>query len=151
MLPARLPVPHRSRFVALAFLALLPMPVAVAGPDAPAAVERHSDSPIQELFLTDTIYTQGKGEVQLGLMPAFQKWRDLSVLQLEASVEVGLTNSWQADLEWTGYQLQEPVVEASAEGIGDVEIGTQYSFMNLAGGKVSVAPRLAIQFPLGDV
>jgi hypothetical protein len=150
----RLRVTLNSRLpllVLAAFLPLLASSVEAAGPESTEPGARGSERPVEELFLTDTIYTQSKGEIQLGLLSGYQKWRDLEVLQLEASLEIGVTDAWQVDLEWTGYQLRRSEDSASEGGIGDVEIGTQYSFMNLGGGSFSIAPRLAIEFPLGDV
>lgn len=36
-------------------------------------------------------------------------------------------------------------------GIGDLEVGTQYSFMNVGDSLFHIAPRFSIQVPLGDV
>src|SRR5580765_6843396 len=56
--------------------------------------------PVQELFQTDLVYPQEAGELQLTLAPAFRRERDASVSEISVSLEYGLTDAWQVEVEW---------------------------------------------------
>jgi len=109
------------------------------------------EQPIQEVFQTDLVYPQEKGEVQLTLAPQFHRAGQSRQWIIPLSIEYGLTDAWQVELEWAMFQHRNPGEESTTFGIGDLEIGTQYSFMNLAGAHFHAAGALHILFPTGNV
>jgi hypothetical protein len=66
------------------------------------------------------------------------------------SVEYGLTDNWQVEAEWDSYVWHHSK-RGTVSGIGDLELGTQYSFLNVGGSLFHIAPRFSIDIPLGDV
>lgn len=107
--------------------------------------------PIEELFKTDVVYPEEKGEFQFELAPTFQRAAGGDTWTVPISVEYGLTSRWQAEAEWNAFFQHHPTRGSTTHGIGDLELGTQYSFLNVSGSLFHVAPRFSIEFPLGDV
>lgn len=111
---------------------------------------RGYQQPIQEVFQTEVVYPQEKGEIQLTGSPRFHEGDAQDLLILPFAIEYGLTDSWQVELEWNSLIHHNPSAGSSNIGIGDLELGTKYSFMNVAGSNFHVAPGLEIGFPAGD-
>ncbi|HEY7489558.1 MAG TPA: hypothetical protein VIH59_00405, partial [Candidatus Tectomicrobia bacterium] len=109
------------------------------------------EQPIQEVFQTDLVYPQGKGEVQLTLTPQFHRAGQSRAWIMPLSIEYGLTDAWQVELEWEMFKHRNPEARSTTFGIGDLEIGTQYSFMHLAGAHFHAAVALHILFPTGNI
>jgi hypothetical protein len=107
--------------------------------------------PIEELFKTDVIYPEAKGEFQFELAPTFQRAAGGDTWTVPLSMEYGLTSRWQAEAEWNAFVQSNPTGGSTTCGVGDLELGTQYSFLNVGGSLFHVAPRFSIEFPLGDV
>jgi hypothetical protein len=107
--------------------------------------------PIQEIFQTELVYPQEKGEVQLTISPGFRKKDGRRFFGLPVTFEYGLTDSWQVEVEWESFLYHNPADEASTRGIGDLEIGTKYSFMNIKGSDFHAAVGFEVGFPLGNV
>lgn len=87
--------------------------------------------PIQDVFQTDLVYPQEKSEVQLTFNPVFGKHDAGSYLNLPLLAEYGLTDRWQMELQWNTLETQFPESGKTYSEIGDLEVGTQYSFMNI--------------------
>jgi hypothetical protein len=104
-----------------------------------------------ELFKTDMVYPEEKGECEFELAPTFQHAADGDTLTIPLSVEYGLTSNWQAEVEWNSFVQHNPTDGPTTRGIGDLELGTQYSFLNVGGSLFHIAPLFSIEFPLGDV
>lgn len=113
--------------------------------------ESPRENPLEELFLTDVVYPQEQGEWQFTLAPNFRREQHGRGLEVPISIEYGISDAWQIELEWTAFHLRKPDGERTAGGIGDLELGTQYSFLNLGGSDFHLAPRLTVEFPLGDI
>jgi hypothetical protein len=107
--------------------------------------------PIEELFKTDTVFPQMKGETEIGVAPLYQNNKTGETFSLPFSVEYGLTDNWQVEGEWSSYMWHNPKHGSSTHGIGDLELSTQYSFLNIGDSLFHVAPRFGLQLPLGDV
>jgi hypothetical protein len=116
-----------------------------------SGAEETHEQPLQELFQTDLVYPQEKGEVQLTFAPTFRRERDGSVWEIPISMEYGLTDAWQVEVEWFAFLQRRPSTGGTIRGIGDLEIGTQYSFLNIGGSLFHIAPRFSVRFPVGDI
>ena len=108
--------------------------------------------PIEELFKTDTVYPQDQGEIEAELATFYQRnTRTGDTFSVPLSLEYGLTDNWQVEAEWNSYVQHSPPKQPTARGIGDLELGTQYSFLNIGDSLFHVAPRFSVEVPLGDV
>ena len=126
----------------LVLAALLLFPRATFGQD----VERQ---PFQELFLTEVVYPQEKGDIQLTIGSLVDRSRpDLAAL-VPFSIEYGLTNRWQVEAGWDGYTQfhQSPFSHLRTARLS---IGTKYSFMNIAKSRVHAAVGIDAEFPRPD-
>jgi len=107
--------------------------------------------PIEELFMNDLVYPQNKGEWEFELASIYQNNRAADTFTMPLSVEYGLSDRWQVEAEWDSFINNNPRDGRTANGIGDLELGTQYSFMSIAGSQFHIAPRFTVGIPLGDV
>jgi hypothetical protein len=107
--------------------------------------------PIEELFKTDVVFPEEKGELELELGSVYQNHVGGDTWTLPLSMEYGFNDSWQAEAEWDSWVQRYPKNHSVARGVGDLELGTQYSFMNIDGSLFHLAPRFSIQLPVGDV
>ncbi len=101
--------------------------------------------------MTELVYPQDTGETQITLTPGLLRGGTTDVLELPLSVEYGLTDAWQVEVEWTALTHHNPESGSTTRGIGELEISTQYSFLNIGGSLFHVAPRIAVVLPLGSV
>ena len=106
--------------------------------------------PLQDVFQTDLVYPQEKNEVQLSIVPEFQRSGDYDHLQFLFMAEYGLTDMWQIEFGWNLFQKRFIEFEPSVSGTGDIEIGTQYSFMNIANTDFHTAISFEVSIPLGN-
>ncbi|MBI2336698.1 MAG: transporter [Deltaproteobacteria bacterium] len=113
--------------------------------------ERGYQQPLQEVFQTEVVYPQEKGEVQLTIAPRFSEGDAQNIIQIPLSIEYGITDAWQIELEWDAFVNRDPTAGGATRGIGDLEIGTKYSFMNIADWAFHVAAGFEISLPLGDL
>lgn len=107
--------------------------------------------PIEDLFKTDTVYPQEKGELEVEVISMYQNHSGEDRWTLPVSLEYGLTDKWQVEAEWDSLVQRYPRNQSVVGGIGDVEVGTQYSFMNVGDSLFHIAPRFSLQIPVGDV
>jgi hypothetical protein len=107
--------------------------------------------PIEELFKTDLVYPQEKGEWELELSSVYQNNRAADTFTVPIAIEYGLSDRWQVEAEWDSFINNHPHDGSTANGIGDLELGTQYSFLNVGGSQFHVAPRFTLGIPTGDV
>lgn len=112
----------------------------------------HVERPIEELFKTDVVYPEEKGELELEVATLYQRNTTHSeTWNFPVSLEYGITDNWQAEAEWNSYIWHNVHGHTVAEGIGDLELGTQYSFMNVGGSLFHISPLFQVELPLGDV
>ncbi|MBX2821781.1 MAG: hypothetical protein KTR29_18935 [Rhodothermaceae bacterium] len=79
----------------------------------------------EEVFWTELVYPQEKGEVQLSLSPWINTTTDPSVGQSPFTLEYGISDAWQLEAEWSGPAYNGSDYESA------LELGTKYSFLNL--------------------
>jgi hypothetical protein len=116
---------------------------------ASGASQEASRQPLQELFLTEVVYPQQKGEIQLTLGCLVDRSRsDLSAL-MPLAVEYGLTDRWQIEAGWDGYTQFERAPFRRLR-TARVSIGTKYSLMNIAHSGVHAAFGGDVEFPNAD-
>ena len=106
---------------------------------------------IQEVFLSELVYPQEEGEIQFTLAPRYRSSDESEIYEVPLTIEYGLTDAWQVELAWTAFVHRGNSIESSTAGIGDLEIGTKYSFMNLGGTDFHAAAGIEVSFPTGDV
>jgi hypothetical protein len=102
----------------------------------------HAQQQVQELFRTELVYPQEKGEIQLtagatGLGAARSA-------DLPMAVEYGLSDAWQLSVEWRA-----TAGRPANRGAQEVTFGTKYGFMNLAGRTIHAAVGFEVEIPRG--
>jgi hypothetical protein len=127
-------------------------PAPVRADDEEAAGSAKSEKrPIEELFKTDVVFPQEDGELEVELASVYQNHAGGDTWTIPVSFEYGLTDRWQAEAQWDCLEERFPAGHSAVRGVGDVEAGTQYSFLNIGGSLFHVAPRFSIEVPVGDV
>jgi hypothetical protein len=136
--------------MAVIVISFSPTPVRAGDDDAAGSANREK-RPIEELFKTDVIYPEEKGELQVEVASVYQNHTGGDTWTLPVSLEYGLTDRWQVEAEWDAWVQRYPPNHAAVRGVGDLEVGSQYSFMNIGGSSFHIAPRFTIHVPVGDV
>jgi hypothetical protein len=111
-----------------------------------AVAQEPPRQPLQELFLTETVYPQQKGEVQLTLGALVDRSRSDSASLTPFAVEYGLTDRWQIEAGWDGY-TQFRAAPFKHMRTARFSIGTKYSVMNIAHSRVHAAFGIEAEFP----
>jgi hypothetical protein len=140
---------------ALAWLAVMvvafsPSPVRADDDDDMASTNRVK-RPIEELFKTDVVYPQARGELEVEVASVYQNHAGGDIWTIPLSLEYGLNNRWQVEAEWDSLVQRFPAHQSAVRGVGDLELGTQYSFMDIGGSSFHIAPRFSVELPVGDV
>ena len=128
------------------WLGLLATPASAQEDDAEAR-----EQPVQEVFQTGLVYPQERGEVQLSYTSRFSKGHGRTLWQTPLNLEYGITDRWQVEIEWDALSRRTETGEAATRGRGDLQIGTQYSFMNIRGSNIHSAVGFEVSLPTGDV
>lgn len=110
------------------------------------AAQQPPEQPLQELFLTELVYPQEKGEIQLMLGTRIDRARPEPSALVPFTIEYGLTDRWQVEAGWDGYSRAEG---APFHGLttSRLSIGTKYSLMNIAHSRVHAAFGTDVEFP----
>lgn len=135
-------------------LLFIPLQAAIADDDDNDRVLNSTNRdrrPIEELFKTDTVFPQEQGELELELGGEYQNQGRTHIFSIPLSVEYGLTDDWQVEAEWASFIQRYTGGHTAGSGVGDVEVGTQYSFLNIGGSDFHVAPRFSVEIPAGSV
>lgn len=106
---------------------------------------------LNEVFQTELVYPQGKGEVQIFLEGAYSEGDEGKGYHLPLVVEYGITDSWQLGLDWTLFQQHNPEDGHTASGTGDLALTTKYAFMNMGGSDFHASLNFAVEFPIADI
>lgn len=109
------------------------------------------DQPVQEIFQTGLVYPQERGEVQMTFTSRYGKGNGHSMLQTPVSLEYGITDRWQVEVEWDARRRRTESGEAATRGAGDFSIGTQYSFMNMARSNFHSAVGIEVTLPVANI
>jgi hypothetical protein len=123
----------------LLLAALILLPRAGAGQES-------RRQPLQELFLTEVVYPQQRGETELTLGWLVDRSRSDRQGLMPLAIEYGLSDRWQIEAGWDGYtQFQ----RSSFKNLrtARVSIGTKYSLMNIAHSPVHAALGVDVEFP----
>jgi len=136
--------------LAVVVISFSPTPARAQDDDGAGSTNR-GKRPIEELFKTHVVYPEEKGEVQVELASVYQNHTGGDTWTIPVSLEYGLTDRWQVEAEWDSWVQRYPQNHPVVRGVGDLEVGTQYSFMNIGNSLFHVAPRFSIQVPVGDV
>ena len=105
---------------------------------------------INELFQSNVVYTQETDELQLTLRPEYRNDTNGDHWLLTVGAEYGITDALQVEVEWTAYARDDPDIAPSADGVGDLSLGLQYSWLNLGDAPLHVATALEVVFDVGD-
>ncbi len=107
--------------------------------------------PVQEVFRTDLVYTQDRGEIQItsGINSVWSHGD--RVFAMPVQTEYGLTDTWQLQLEWDGWQHIKPFGDPASAGAGDVSVGVKRSLMNLRRTNSHLALTFDLGLPTGDL
>jgi hypothetical protein len=106
--------------------------------------------PLQEVFQTELVYPQDRGDVQVTVGPRRFAGSD-DVGELPVAAEYGITDRWQVEVEYAALSSVRLDPTGTARGHGDVEVGTKYSFMRIGGSQFHAALGLNVSFPSGHV
>lgn len=128
-------------------IALLLLPIAVLKADDDDA---RSPQLVQEVFQSELVYPQDKGEVQLTIAPELSNADEGNTRVLPLRVEYGITNAWQLEAQIETLNGLRTDRGERASGLGDVEIGTKYSFMNIGGSRLHAAVGAGLTLPTGN-
>lgn len=97
------------------------------------------------------VYPKGPGEIQISMAPEFNETDTSDQFQLPFGVQYGITDAWQVQLLWYSFIHLNQSPGATTNGIGDLLISTQYSFMNFGNSTFHGAVGFEINFPVGNV
>lgn len=110
------------------------------------AFAQESSQLVQDVFQSELVYPQEGGEVQFTSAPTFCHRHGDPLISNPISLEYGLTNRWQLELEWRSFVQK--TRDLASGGTGDLEIGTKYSF-RLARAPLA-AIGISVLLPIGD-
>jgi hypothetical protein len=113
---------------------------------AAAWAQEKDRQPLQDLFFTQTVYPQERGETQLTLGALVDRTSVDNAALVPFSIEYGITNRWQIEAGWDGYtQFRSSVFQQLRTA--RLSVGTKYSLMNVGGSHVHVALGIDAEFP----
>jgi hypothetical protein len=119
--------------------------------NVPAQEPNEEEQPLNEVFQTVLVYPQEKGETQITMSSTFGRGSSRNIFQTPLSIEYGLTKKWLIELEWDSASRRRELGEGAVLGMGDVRLGTKYSFMNMRGSKFHSAIGVELGLPTGNV
>lgn len=109
------------------------------------------EQPLEELFLSDLVFPQERGEVQVTLSASRADRQEGERLQLPLTLEYGITDRLQVELEWGGYRRDRfDADDRSSDDFGDAEIGVSYSWMAVGDSPWHIATGLEVPVDLGN-
>jgi hypothetical protein len=113
--------------------------------DYEAIAQAERNQPLQEVFQTELVYPQEKGSFQLSSALTFA--RANKKFSSDLTVEYGLTQAWQIDLQWESFARRETEHGPVTQGSGGLRVGTKYSFMNVSGSNFHSAVGFELSLP----
>ena len=120
-----------------------------------ADAQSRENQPLQEVFQTELVYPQDKGEFQLTFAPRFSRRDEGRIVETPARLEYGLTNRWQVEVEWNSYSRRRfadsPGSAETEKGAGDLGISTKYSFLNIKNSNFHSSVQFEIGLPTGNI
>lgn len=108
--------------------------------------------PLQEVFQTELVFPQAKGEIQITLTPSFKDNDNSQITATKTAIEYGITDNFQVGLEFDLFTNLNPISGKSEQDIGgELELNTKYAFMNIGKKQLHIATFFAVSFPTGDI
>lgn len=108
--------------------------------------------PIEDLFRTDLVFPQERGELQLGTFPTYGDGPEDSAFVLPIGAEYGITDSLQVEAEWDAYIHADAEEEdESGSGQGNLQLGFMYSWIDIQDSGFHVAAGFEYEFASGDL
>lgn len=102
---------------------------------------------VQDVFQSELVYPQDKNEFQFTLLPRFQQSDDFSSFTIPFAVEFGITDAWQVSADINSFRHVVSHSGPSVNGTGDIQIGTQYSFMKIGNRNLHAAAGFEVGIP----
>ncbi len=106
--------------------------------------------PLEEVFYSELVYTQERGEIQLTLTSRLNRQR-YNGFANHLTMEYGITEAWQSEIEWEAFTHKQSADGLRARGTGDVQLGTKYAFMNIRNSNFHSAVGIELGLPSGNV
>jgi hypothetical protein len=114
--------------------------------------QEKKEQPIQEVFQSELVYPQEKGELQLTFSSTMSRSTSARLFQTPLTIEYGLTDKWQVEFEWNANSYRHEFEnDERTRGIGDVRFGTKYSFMNIKNSDFHAAVGLEVGLPTANL
>jgi hypothetical protein len=110
------------------------------------AMAQEPRQPLQELFFTEVVYPQEKGEIQLTLSVLLDRSGPERSGLIPLSIEYGVTDRWQIGAGWDGY-TQFDNTPFKHLRTARASVGTKYSVMNIKDSPVHAAVGVDVEFP----
>lgn len=102
-------------------------------------------------FLTNSIYPLDQGILEIIVIP-FSAYNPFSRNHVFLpTFNYGITDSWQIFYSVIPYQIHLDPTLGEVSGMGDMDIGTEYSWMYIKKSNLSAALYLDIHLPTGDI
>lgn len=134
------------------FYLVLPLAAFIQIIDAQSPINLTENQPLQEVFQTELVYPQEKGEFQITFAPRFSRKDGERTNDLPVRLEYGLTNRWQVEVKWNTFTRQRSADSGeTAKSTGDVSISTKYSFLNIKKSNFHSSVQFEVEFPTGNV
>ena len=138
-------------FYGIVSVALLFWPTISVADEDETRSSRDVPQPIQELFQSNLVYPQEEDEIQFTFFPSFRKDQDSEKTRTLFEVEYGITDAFQIIAEWDGLLYQNPEEGPTISGLGNIELGAQYSWMALGDGNTHFSFGSLVELPTGPV
>ncbi len=122
-----------------------------AGRAAGQCNEKATHRPIEDLFLSEIVFPQERGETQLEFRPLWQRDPEGRTSAVGLNVEYGLSNAWQIETEWDGLVSTRDPSGATTSGVGDVSIGSKFFLKCIKGSPYHLSVGADVEFPAGTL
>jgi hypothetical protein len=109
---------------------------------------------VEDLFGSDVVYLQERGEVQLEVKPARTRDRDVRTTTLEGDIEYGARDWWQIETEWGAREWTRSPDGTVTADVGAIALGTRLGWRCLGGSPYHLAMGVDVSLPsdvLGDI
>lgn len=145
-----LPYSVSKTISAVVVLGLLPTSQLMADDEA---------APLEELFRTEMVFPQEKGEWQFIASPSYEKGGSEvdKGFTVPLTMEYGLTDQLTMELNWEAYKYQRRIEEEDGEfeeetgnGLGNLSFELQYSWIDIARSGTHVAVGFEYELPTSD-
>jgi hypothetical protein len=111
--------------------------------------EGRTHRPVEDLFASDVVYLQERGEVQLEVKPARTRERGVRTTTLEADIEYGPRDWWQIETEWGVREWTHSADGTSTGEVGDIAVGTRFGWRCLRGSPYHLSIGIDVSMPAG--